>query len=204
MIVDKVFPLLRVITVSVKSVYHMSHNVRKWTFGHVPLGKIWTSMHNMKISLLINMKMPTIVGIFIFISRETFMFSWVELNFFKPQHLYLEVFTRFCTWPWKQNLLVPWSDIISDVVLKVTVKFSSASFSSHNATIFSWPLTWFSQRKDSVTVIKLHKASWWPWIVSSWCLTRSVCLFFVEAMTLSQKVFHLSTVTSTKMRSCST
>ena len=33
---------------------------------------------SMKISLLINMKMPTIVGIFIFISRETFMLSWVE------------------------------------------------------------------------------------------------------------------------------
>ena len=32
----------------------------------------------MKISLLINMKMPTLVGIFIFISREIFMHSWVE------------------------------------------------------------------------------------------------------------------------------
>ena len=32
----------------------------------------------MKISLLINMKMPTIVGIFIFISRENFTLSWVE------------------------------------------------------------------------------------------------------------------------------
>ena len=32
----------------------------------------------MKFSLLINMKMPTIVGIFIFISRENFMLSWVE------------------------------------------------------------------------------------------------------------------------------
>ena len=32
----------------------------------------------MKISPLINMKMPTIVGIFIFISRENFMLSWVE------------------------------------------------------------------------------------------------------------------------------
>ena len=32
----------------------------------------------MKISLLINMKMPTIVGIFIFISREHFVLSWVE------------------------------------------------------------------------------------------------------------------------------
>ena len=32
----------------------------------------------MKISLLINMKMPTIIGIFIFISRETFMPSRVE------------------------------------------------------------------------------------------------------------------------------
>ena len=34
----------------------------------------------MKISLLINMKMPTTVGIFIFISRENFMLSWVELE----------------------------------------------------------------------------------------------------------------------------
>ena len=32
----------------------------------------------MKISLLINMKMPTFVGIFIFISKENFMLSWVE------------------------------------------------------------------------------------------------------------------------------
>ena len=30
---------------------------------------------DMKISMLINMKMPTTVGIFIFISRETFMLS---------------------------------------------------------------------------------------------------------------------------------
>ena len=33
---------------------------------------------SMKISLLINMKMPTIVGIFISTSREKFMLSWVE------------------------------------------------------------------------------------------------------------------------------
>ena len=33
---------------------------------------------NMKISLLISMKMPIIVGIFIFISGENFMLSWVE------------------------------------------------------------------------------------------------------------------------------
>ena len=32
----------------------------------------------MKISLLVNMKMPTIIGIFMFISRENFMLSWVE------------------------------------------------------------------------------------------------------------------------------
>ena len=32
----------------------------------------------MKISPLINKKMPTTVGIFIFISREDFMLSWVE------------------------------------------------------------------------------------------------------------------------------
>ena len=32
---------------------------------------------SMKFSLLINMKMPTIVGIFIFISREIFMFRYV-------------------------------------------------------------------------------------------------------------------------------
>ena len=32
---------------------------------------------SMKFSLLINMKMPTIVGIFIFISRESFMLSYV-------------------------------------------------------------------------------------------------------------------------------
>ena len=32
----------------------------------------------MKISLLLDMKMPIIVGIFIFISRENFMLSWVE------------------------------------------------------------------------------------------------------------------------------
>ena len=33
---------------------------------------------SMKFSLLINMKMPTIVGIFIFISREIFMLSYVK------------------------------------------------------------------------------------------------------------------------------
>ena len=32
---------------------------------------------SMKFSLLINMKMPTIVGIFIFISREIFMLNYV-------------------------------------------------------------------------------------------------------------------------------
>ena len=32
---------------------------------------------SMKFSLLINMKMPTIVGIFIFISRENLMLSYV-------------------------------------------------------------------------------------------------------------------------------
>ena len=32
---------------------------------------------SMKFSLLINMKMPTTVGIFIFISREIFMLSYV-------------------------------------------------------------------------------------------------------------------------------
>ena len=32
----------------------------------------------MKVSLLINMKMPTIVGIFIFISREMFMLIYVS------------------------------------------------------------------------------------------------------------------------------
>ena len=32
----------------------------------------------MKFSQLINMKMPTIVGIFIFISREKFMLSYVK------------------------------------------------------------------------------------------------------------------------------
>ena len=33
---------------------------------------------SMQLSPLINIKMPLIVGIFIFISRENFMFSWVE------------------------------------------------------------------------------------------------------------------------------
>ena len=35
-----------------------------------------------KLSMLINMKMPTIVGIFIFISRENFMLSRVSMNNF--------------------------------------------------------------------------------------------------------------------------
>ena len=34
-----------------------------------------STLLSMKFSLLINMKMPTIVGIFIFISREIFMLS---------------------------------------------------------------------------------------------------------------------------------
>ena len=33
---------------------------------------------SMKISLLINMKMPTIIGIFIFISREIFILSYIR------------------------------------------------------------------------------------------------------------------------------
>ena len=37
-----------------------------------------SSQLSMKFSLLINMKMPTIVGIFIFISRENFIFSYVQ------------------------------------------------------------------------------------------------------------------------------
>ena len=43
----------------------------------------------MKISLLINMKMPTVVGIFIFISRENFMLDGVEaeLNMKKVYNL---------------------------------------------------------------------------------------------------------------------
>ena len=32
---------------------------------------------SMKFALLINMKMPTLIGIFIFISREIFMLSYV-------------------------------------------------------------------------------------------------------------------------------
>ena len=32
----------------------------------------------MYVSLLIHMKMPAIIGIFIFISRENFMLTWVE------------------------------------------------------------------------------------------------------------------------------
>ena len=34
----------------------------------------------MKVSLVINVKMPAIVGIFIFVSRAIFMLSWVEYN----------------------------------------------------------------------------------------------------------------------------
>ena len=41
-----------------------------------------------EISLLINMKMPTIVGIFIFISREMFMLSCVE---HEKRELYLAI-----------------------------------------------------------------------------------------------------------------
>ena len=36
------------------------------------------NIEELKISLLINMKMPTIVGIFIVIDRDSFMFSWME------------------------------------------------------------------------------------------------------------------------------
>ena len=56
----------------------------------MPEQKVWTQIRprgykhffmlnsaEMKISLLINMKMPTKVGIFIFINRETFMLSYV-------------------------------------------------------------------------------------------------------------------------------
>ena len=40
----------------------------------------------MKDSLQINMKMPTIVAIFIFISREKFMLSWAEYEIFFYNH----------------------------------------------------------------------------------------------------------------------
>ena len=49
---------------------------------------------SMKFSLLINMKMPTIVGIFIFISREIFMLSYVmQVRIVKP---ILEIFEKLC------------------------------------------------------------------------------------------------------------
>ena len=67
----------------------------KWAmpWGKVSSGHVWTMKNprpevikpfscstqlSMKFSVLINMKMPTIVGIFIFISREIFMLSYVK------------------------------------------------------------------------------------------------------------------------------
>ena len=38
----------------------------------------WSTQLCMKISLLIDMKMPTIVDIFIFISAEIFMLSYIQ------------------------------------------------------------------------------------------------------------------------------
>ena len=38
----------------------------------------WYDKSGTKKNYAINMKMPTIVGIFIFISRENYMLSWVE------------------------------------------------------------------------------------------------------------------------------
>ena len=48
------------------------------TSGPKVIELFWCSTQlSMKFSLLINMKMPTIVGIFIFISSEIFMLSYV-------------------------------------------------------------------------------------------------------------------------------
>ena len=63
----------------------------------------------MKISLLINMRMPTIIGIFIFISRENFMLSkpehgqkiynlgdWVHMIVFPTYFIRETIFVIFC------------------------------------------------------------------------------------------------------------
>ena len=58
----------------------------------------------MKISLLINMKMPTIVGIFIFISKENFMLSWVELEKCCTLVDLIDVYIDNCWTQWVVNL----------------------------------------------------------------------------------------------------
>ena len=50
---------------------------RKMTWPEVIKLLSCSTQLSVKLSLLINIKMPTIVGIFIFISREIFMLSYV-------------------------------------------------------------------------------------------------------------------------------
>ena len=52
---------------------------RQWRLSRPEIIKLFSCLSHlsMKISLLINMKMPVIVGIFIVISREIFMLSCV-------------------------------------------------------------------------------------------------------------------------------
>ena len=51
------------------------HNTGTWPRGYNTVS--CATQLSMKVSLLINTKMPTIVGIFVFISREKFMLSYV-------------------------------------------------------------------------------------------------------------------------------
>ena len=97
-------------------------------------------------SLLINMKMPTIVGIFIFISRENFMLSWVEheercgrgswLHWFS---LLCYVFTTIivCLLLWLLTGNVLWQWHLMDVfLLCVSINKSYQTVArSHKATV---------------------------------------------------------------------
>ena len=71
---SKVYPVS--LSYTLFSFFHFSTNILSSGLEVIKLFSCSTQL-SMKFSLLINMKMPTIVGIFIFISRENFNLSYV-------------------------------------------------------------------------------------------------------------------------------
>ena len=68
-----------------------------------------------KFSLLINMKMSTIIGIFVFISRENFMLSWVEHEKSFKTRAQVYFITWWCTKKggWVANSVDPFRALVT-------------------------------------------------------------------------------------------
>ena len=130
----------------------------------------------MKFSLLINMKMPTVVGIFIFISRENFMLSWVEheKKFYnlgaRTQH-FLE--NCMCT--------------------KWRLRSACASVLSDQSSLCIWRLfgslaTHWVPSEDSDQVVQIGRQIW----VFDWCTwlwyCRKCCTLLIQTNTMNENV----------------